>query len=107
MAIDLVEDDTGTVVDYTLVNKKTKTPIDLSGATVVLRWTINGGAPVQQTMSILDAAAGRVSYQFAAGELAVPSGTESSMRLNVVVTDAENKVLTQLKPITYTIRKKI
>lgn len=104
---DLVEDDTGTVLDYTLVNKKTKTPIDLAGATVVLRWTINGGAPVQEAMDILDAAAGRVSYQFAAGELAVPVGDESALRLNVVVTDSGGKVLTQLKPITYKIRKKI
>ena len=105
---DLVEDDTGTVVEYTLVNKKTKAPIDLSGATVVLRWTINGGpAVVQQTMTILDAAAGRVSYQFGAGELAVPAGTDSAMRLNVKVTDAGGKVLTQLKPMTYKIRKKI
>lgn len=107
MAIDLVEDDTGTVVEYTLVNKKTKAPIDLSGATVVLRWTINGGTPVEQEMEIEDAQSGRVSYQFVAGELAVPSGEQSAMRLNVVVTDSGGKVLTQLKPITYTIRKKI
>lgn len=104
---DLVQDDTGTVVDYTLVNKKAKTPLDLAGATVVLRWTINDGTPVQQPMNIDDAAAGRVSYQFGAGELAVPTGTESAMRLNVVVTDSGGKVLTQVKPITYKIRKKI
>lgn len=107
MAIDLVEDDTGTVVDYTLVDKKTKAPIDLAGATVAIRWTINGGTPVQKAMSLVDAASGRVSYQFVTGELAVPSGTESAMRLNVVVTDSGGKVLTQLRPITYTIRKKI
>lgn len=104
---DLVEDDTGSVVEFTLVNTKTKTPINLAGATVALRWTIDTGAPVQKAMSILDATSGRVSYQFGVGELAVPSGTESAMRVNVVVTDAGGKVLTQRKPITYKIRKKI
>lgn len=107
MAIDLVEDDTGTVLHCTVRNKKPVAPIDLTGATVTLRWTINGGSPVQQTMTIVDAAAGRVSYQFGAGELAVPIGETSALRLNVVVTDAGGKVLTQITPITYTIRKKI
>lgn len=104
---DFVEGDTGSVVDYTVVNRQTKTPIDLAGASVVVRWTINGGAPVQQSMTIVDASSGRVSYQFGAGELAVPTGTESAMRLNVVVTDAGGKVLTQRTALTYKIRKKI
>lgn len=107
MPIDLVEDDTGTVLQCTVRNKKPVQVVDLTGATVKIRWTINGGSPVEQDMEIEDAASGRVSYQFKVGDLAVPSGTESAMRLNVVVTDSGGKVLTQLKPITYTIRKKI
>lgn len=105
--IDLVEDDTGTIVEYSLVNKQDKAPIGLAGATVVLRWTIDGGTPVQRTMTILDAASGRVSYQFGAGELAVLTGDRSSLRLNVMVTDSGGNVLTQIRPITYVIRKKI
>lgn len=107
MAIDLVEGDTGTVLDFTVRNKQSATAIDLTGATVTLRWTIDGGTPVQQTMTLVDAPSGRVSYQFGAGELAVPTGDKSAMRLNVVVTDSGGKVVTQTKPITYTIRKKI
>jgi hypothetical protein len=103
----LVEDDTGTVLDYTVRNKKTNEPINLTGATVRVRWTIDGGSPVQKDMTIVDATSGRVSYQFGAGELAIVSGDKSAMRLNVVVIDAGGKVLTQVTPTTYTIRKKI
>lgn len=107
MAIDLVEGDTGTVLDRTLRNKQTLQPINLLGATVTVRWTIDDGAPVQRTMTIVDAAAGRVQYQFGVGDLVIGSGKESSMRLNVVATDSSGKVLTELKPKTFTIRRKI
>jgi hypothetical protein len=107
MGFDLVEDDTGTVLQGTVRNRKPRTIVNLTDATVVLRWTIDGGTPVQKDMTIVDASAGRVSYQFGAGDLVVPTGEQSQMRLNVVVIDSEGKVTTQPKPITYTIRKKI
>lgn len=107
MAIDLVQDDTGTRLMVSVFDKATKQALDGTGASVRVRWTINDGAPVERPMEIVSENPLKASYQFAAGELAVPGEKSSAMRLNVVVTDAENKVLTQLKPITYTIRKKI
>ncbi len=106
MAIDLVEGDTGSVIAGAVVRKNGE-PMDLAGATVTLRWTIDGGAAVQRTATIVSEAAGTFTYQFTTGELVIVSGEKSSLRLNVVVTDAGGKVLTQLRPVTYTIRKKI
>ena len=62
---------------------------------------------VQNDIATFEAAAGRVQYQFGVGDLVIGSGKESSMRLNVVATDSSGKVLTELKPKTFTIRRKI
>lgn len=107
MAIDLVQDDTGTRLIVSVFDKDTKQAIDGTGASVKVRWTINDGAAVERPMEIVTENPLKAAYQFGAGELAVPIGETSALRLNVVVTDAGGKVLTQLKPITYTIRKEI
>jgi hypothetical protein len=64
------------------VSPATSTPLNLTGATVTLFWTIQNqqtpaSAPVNPsgvTMTIVNATAGIVSYTFQSGDLALPTG---------------------------------
>lgn len=106
MAIDLVAGDTGTMLRISLRNRGTTEPINLTGATVRLKYRIDAGVLITQVMTIADAATGVATYQFGSGELTA-AAQGSSLRGEVEVTDAGGKVLTQLKPMTFTIRAKV
>lgn len=106
MAADLVANDTGTQLSITLKKRKTLQLIDLTDATVRLKWRIDGAALVTRVMTIVDAAGGVATYQFADGELtAVPFG--STLTAEVEVTDAAGKILTGLTPIELKVRAKV
>ncbi len=78
------------------------TPVDLTGATAQLvYWPLYGGEPVYRSMTVTDAPAGKVTYQWIAGDtaavgrfvffvkitfsggssLSAPSGTTESFRV--------------------------
>lgn len=77
--------------------------IDLTGATVLLKYSIDGATLVTKTMTIqAPATAGKVEYEFTANDL-----TAGEMKGAVEVTDSASKVFTQLDPFTRTIRAKL
>lgn len=80
--------DTGSVLRVTCVNDDDESAIDLTGATVVLKWYSRAGTLVSQTMTLVTPASGICSYQFAAGELEAPA-----MSFEVQITDASSKVI--------------
>jgi hypothetical protein len=107
-AIDFVAGDTATKLRRTIKNGQDGSVVDLSGATVKIKWRIDGGTLVTKDMTILDAAKGRVEYQFGAGELTADATKgESKMRGEVMVLDALSKELTQRVPFNYIIRARV
>ena len=101
-SIDFVENDTGSVL---LVTCKTKAGgiIDLTGASVALKYRIDGGTLQTKTMTINPpATAGIVQYQFLAGELIAGEMIEA-----VEITNSASKVISELCTVTHTIRGKL
>lgn len=72
--------------------------IDISAATVSLKWSIDGAAAVTKTMTITDGPNGVASYTFGTGEL-----TAGIMRAEVKVA-AAGKTVTSIEPFVFTIR---
>lgn len=102
--IDLVVGDTGSVLKATCTDKDTGIVLPGLGASVVrLKYRINNDNLKTKTMQVVDAAAGKVEYQFASGDLS----SAGSFRGEIEVTDAANKVLTNIEPIVLMIRGKI
>ncbi|MDQ6989208.1 MAG: BppU family phage baseplate upper protein [Mariprofundaceae bacterium] len=99
---DFVASDTGSKLVVTCKNADTNAVISLSGATVTLRYSINGQAVQAKTMSITDAAGGVAEYQFAAGDL-----VDGELHAEVEITDASGFVITQLIPFRLTVRAKL
>lgn len=106
-AIELVAGDTGTVLVATVRKSSDKSVVDLTGATVRLKYTIDGGALATKTMTVTDAANGKAEYQFTTGELTAAADGESTMRAEVELTDSGGKVTTQLVPMNLPIRAKV
>jgi len=97
---DFVAGDTGSVLRVTCVNDDDDSAIDLTGATVALQWIRRSdGALQSKTMTIVTAASGICSYQFATGELEAPS-----MRFEVKITDSGSKVIRSLDPLEVDVR---
>src|SRR5512145_3222151 len=101
MDYSFVAGDTNSVLTVTCKRADTGAPINLAGATVALKWRIDGGTLVSKSMTIVDAANGIVSYTFAAGEL-----LEGLMRAEVEVT-VTGKVTTSVEPFVFTVRAKV
>jgi hypothetical protein len=68
---ELVAGDRGSKLRVTLLDSVTEEALDLSGKTVQLRYSLNGGATVEKSMTVLNQATnkGQAEYQFAAADL--------------------------------------
>jgi hypothetical protein len=73
---DLVAGDGGTVLRTMIRDRAADAPVNLTGKTVTLRYSLNGGATVQKTMTLLDQSLkpGQAEYQFLTTD--VPAGGE-------------------------------
>lgn len=99
MAYDFVSNDTGSVLQVTCTSKSSGAAINLTGATVKLKWPGSNRTVVERTMTLVTPLAGVVSYQFVAGELFGPE-----MRFEVEITDTGGMRTTMLDPIIVTVR---
>lgn len=86
-----VAGDTGSKLEVTCKNDADNTAINLTGATVKLKWKDAGGALQTKTMTITGAVAGVAEYQFLTGELF--AGT---VDYEVEITDADGKIIRSL-----------
>lgn len=103
MAVEFVAGDTGSKLVVTCKDKGTGDLIDLTGATVRLKYRIAGGSLATKTMSIQSpSTSGKAEYLFLAGEL-----TDGEMVGEVEITDGEGKVTTQVTPFRLAIRAKV
>jgi hypothetical protein len=99
---DLVTGDTGSRLKWTLKDRATGNPIDLTGATVRIRWRGNDGVVVTKTATLFDAENGVISYQFQTGDIIAPK-----MAIEVEITDAAGKVNTSLDLTELTVREEL
>ena len=98
---EFVEGDTGSVFQATCKNEDTDAVIDLTGATVTLRWLDSADSLVSKAMSIIgDPALGVAEYKFLATELIAPA-----MTFEVKVVDAGGFILHNLDEIVKSVRK--
>ncbi len=110
MGIELVAGDTGSKLEVTCRDNSTGAVIDLSGATVKIRWKGVAAKP----MIVTNAVAGVAEYQFTQGdivygsEIALVEGVLASpMRFAVEITDAFGSLISNLKPIELWVREAI
>jgi hypothetical protein len=100
MSFDLVQADTGTVLRLTLTDRA-NVAIPLAGCSVKLRYKIGPSAVVEKSMTIVDASAGIVSYQFAALDLPY-AGT---MQYEVKVISPDTSFIKSLDSLTLQVRR--
>lgn len=101
MKYDFTQGDTGGALRVTCV-KGAGQVINLTGATVTLKWRDKARTLVERAMTISDAVNGVVEYPFAINELYAPS-----MDVTVKIVDATGKVLHSREPIKLTVRQSI
>jgi len=80
----LVAGDGGSLLRVHILDSETNEPIDLTGKTVMLRFSLAGGATVEKTMTALDQTTnkGWATYQFAAADLPQGGELQAETRLN-------------------------
>lgn len=100
MDYDFVSGDTGSVLTVNIKDSVTQAAVSIQGSTVTLKWEDASGAVVSRVMTIVDAAAGKAKYKFAASELFAPK-----MRLEVEVVDSEGNKVTGLQLIEVLVRE--
>ncbi|MDT7040849.1 BppU family phage baseplate upper protein [Candidatus Nitronereus thalassa] len=103
MSAELISLDTGSVLVVTCKNNQDGQVLSLTGATVRLRYKIDGGAAQTVVMTITDAANGLVQYQFGDNELAVGLVLVGETE----ITDGTGKVVTQLEPFVLPLRSRL
>lgn len=108
--IELVAGDTGSKLVVTCRDSSTGAVINLSGATVTIRWK----GVAAKSMTIANAAGGVAEYQFAQGDLVYTSEVSviegvlaSPMRFAIQITDALGNLISNLKPIELWVREAI
>jgi len=97
---DFIESDHATY--YAYCKQVDGTAFDVTNYTPKLRFSINGAAASEKTMTKEDAAAGEVSYRFGDNEL-----VHGEMESEVYLVDGSSKVITCLDPEVHIVRKKI
>ena len=78
-------------------------PVDLTGSSIKLRYSVDGAAVVETAMTIDNAGRGLASVNLSNTELASAGDTV----FQVQVTDATSKVLTSNNDLSYTIKPKL
>lgn len=99
---DLVTGDTGSKLQVTCKDNDSGAVIDLTGATVTLRWQNKLGVVQNKTMTITNAAGGVAEYEFLAGEISYPK-----MSFEVRIVDSGGKEITNLEPIELVVRTRL
>ena len=86
---DLVAGDGASAITITILDTLSKTPINLTGKTAQLRWSLNSGITVEKSMTVLDQVqfTGQVQYQFLAVDLPVGGSFQGEVRLQDGLTD--------------------
>lgn len=84
MAYELVAGDGGTTLRVTVVDSATSDPVDLTGKTVKLRYSLNGAASVEKTMTAMDqtASKGKANYLFLTTDVIVGGTIKAEIVLN-------------------------
>jgi BppU N-terminal domain len=98
MDYSFVAGDTNSVLTVTCKRADSGAVIDLAGATVSLKWRVDGGTLVTKSMTITDAPNGVCAYTFGTGELVA-----GIMVAEVAVTIG-GKVTTSVEPFRFTVR---
>lgn len=99
---DFVTNDTGSILRITCKDNELGTAINLTGATVTLRWENASGTITSKTMTIVTAASGICQYQFVAGEIVYPL-----QKFEVEITDASGYKISNLTLIETTTREEL
>lgn len=94
-----VSGDTGSKLQVTCKNDGDGSVINLTGATVKIKWKTAAGATVTKTMTVINAAGGIAEYQFASGEL-----YEGWMNFEIEITDSSSKVIRNLSLLQEKVR---
>jgi BppU N-terminal domain len=102
MHVDLVAGDSGSKLVVTCKDKDSKAAINLTGATVRVKFRVNDGSLITQVMAISNPTGGVAEYLFLSSEL--PAGT---IKGEVEITDSNNRVLTQVEPFSLYVRPKV
>jgi len=100
---DFVQADTASVLRVTLLNKQTRVPIDLTGSTVRLIWSIDSGPTQSRVMTLVAPfTSGVCEYKFLAADL-----TPGKMTAATEITFADTSILSQLDSFTFQVRAKL
>lgn len=80
---ELVAGDGGSVLHVTVIDSVTKQPINLTGKTVHARYSVNGAAAVQKTMTALNQTSfpGQAEYAFLTTDFTVAAQIVGEVRL--------------------------
>lgn len=100
--VELVVADTGSKLQVTCSDNDTLSVINLTGATVTLRWVDANGVLQTKTMTVTNAVGGVAEYLFLAGEIAYPK-----MKFEVIITDSGGKTITNLELIEVATRNRL
>lgn len=86
---ELVAGDSGAKLVVTCRDHETDEPIDLTGKTVHLRYSLNSGATLSRAMTVLPQATqkGQADYQFAPADLTIGGSLEGEVRLQQGLAD--------------------
>lgn len=89
MHVDIKAGDGGTKLVATIINHTTGQPMDLTGKSVHLRYSLNGGATVQKAMTLLNQTSfpGQAEYQFLTTDLTVGGTLRGEVRLQAGQSD--------------------
>ncbi len=87
--IDVMAGDGGTKLRVTIRDAASNAPVDLTGKTVQLRYSLNGGAVVIKTMTVLNQATnkGQAEYQFLTTDLTAGGELRGEARLQAGQSD--------------------
>jgi hypothetical protein len=80
----IVKGDGGSILRITITESETDAPINLTGKTVKLRFSIAAGVLKERNMTVLDQATnpGEVEYQFPTTDLDASGEMEAEYRIN-------------------------
>lgn len=102
-AIKLVQGDTKPSLNVTLLNEDTNTPINLTGATIVMYFRESETVTLLDTLvaTIVNAAAGTIIIPWNSDTLLVPEGTYEG---EIEVTFSDGSVQSVFTPIYFALR---
>ncbi len=103
MAFDFVQLDTGSTLRVTCKDSDTEAVIDLTGATLTLRYKIGSAAKVEKTMTLeVPNTAGIATYKFLAAEL-----SNGDLVGEVTINDSGGKEITSIENMVLPIKQRI